>query len=99
MKLMYFEYIEGCLDGQNVHDAYLNDDVDSRFAEYLGLLGKYSVYTDYGKPFYRIIVKSKYTIKGSIGNNNFRIILPDDELISYLEEIKIHVNSFLRLSD
>jgi hypothetical protein len=94
MKIMYYEYIEGCLDGKNVHDAFLNDDVDIDFAAYLGLLGKYSFYKEFDKPFYRIIVKSKYTIKGSLGNNFFRIILPDDELLNYLEEIKNYVKSY-----
>jgi hypothetical protein len=94
MKLMYFEYIEGCLDGKNVHDAYLNEYVDEKFAAYLSILGRYSLYNEFDKPFYRVIVKSKYTIKGSLGNNYFRIILPDDELISYLDEIKIHINNY-----
>ena len=72
---MYFEYIEGCLDGKNVHDAYLNEYVDEKFAAYLSILGRYSLYNEFDKPLYRVIVKSKYTIKGSLGNNYFRIIL------------------------
>ena len=95
MKLMYFEYIEGCLEGQNVHDAYLNDEVDKNFSEYLGKLGKFSVYTDFEKPFYRVIVKGKYTIKGSLANNYFRIIMPDDELLNYLQEIKDYINNYI----
>lgn len=91
---MYYEYVEGCLEGENVHDAFLNNPVDNQFAEYLGLLGKYSVYSDFDKPFYRVIVKSKYTIKGSFENNYFRIILPDDDLLDYLKEIKRHVNNY-----
>jgi len=94
MKFLYFEIVEECLEGAHVYDTFLNDEIDDKFLEYLGLLGKIVFMKNIQKPFFRVIVRGKYTLKGSLGNDNFRIILPDNNGLEYLEEIKLHISNY-----
>jgi hypothetical protein len=91
MRVIYFEYEEGCLEGRNVHSAYLDNFIDKKFIDYLAALGKLVYITDMNKPVFRIIVRGKYTIKGNEGDDRFLVILPEGDDISSLEEIRQHI--------
>ncbi|MCO5250904.1 MAG: hypothetical protein M9949_05725 [Candidatus Kapabacteria bacterium] len=88
MKVIYFEYEEGCLEGRNVHSAYLNDTINKNFIDYLAKLGKLVYITDMNKPVFKVIVRGKYTLKGNEGDDHFMIILPEGDDISPLAKIK-----------
>lgn len=95
MKVMYFEYEEGCLEGRNVHSAFLDSLINREFIEYLGKLGKLSYITDMNKPVFRVIVRGKYTLKGNEGDDRFMIILPEGDDISPLNEIKEFISVYV----
>ncbi len=77
MKLLHIKTMEGCLEGANVRDALFSKPVDVNFINYLGNLGKLIYNDKMDKPFFKIIVRGQYTIKGSVGNSTLRIILPE----------------------
>ena len=95
MKVLKYKKIEGCLEGSNVKDILLDDWIDRDFVLYLGKLGKLVIDEGMSKPFFRIIVKGKYTIKGSQKNMTIRLLLPEKEdeniipdLTAFIEEWK-----------
>ncbi len=77
MKLLDIKKIEGCLEGTNVRDVLFSRPVGEDFIKYLGRLGKLIYNEQMEKPFFKVIVRGKYTLKGSAGNNTIRIILPE----------------------
>lgn len=77
MKLIHIKIIEGCLEGTNVRDALFSEPVNASFIKFLGNLGKLIYKENMEKPFFKVIVRGKYTLKGSVGNKTVRIILPE----------------------
>lgn len=85
---------EGCLEGTNVYDLKLVGEVDKGLINHLGKLGKLTYREDYEKPFFRIIVRGKYTFKGVESTNEIRVVLPDssgfDKVQEIIEQIKLY---------
>ncbi len=77
MKIINSKKVEGCLESSSILDVYFDRPIEKDFAKYIGQLGKFMMNETLGKPFFRIIVRSKYTIKGSIENKKCRIVFPD----------------------
>lgn len=94
MKIQAYKQIQDCLQGKNVWDIYLDKVINEQFIASLRELGKVVVQNFKAKPFFSLIVRGKYTLKGSIGNRSIRLILPDsaerkipEELIDFIEKI------------
>lgn len=94
MKVEGVKRIDGCLEGRNVWDFLFDEPVEKDFIDYLADLGKLVYQGQMEKPFYTVIVRGKYTIKGSEGNKTFRVILPEDADLIALEEIKKHSQKY-----
>lgn len=92
MKVINYKQIEDCLEGTNIRDLLLDEPVTKEFVEKLGKLGKLILNETMEKPFFKIIVRSKYTIKGSIGNNSIRVMLPDNAEFEMMQEIINFIN-------
>jgi len=87
--------IEDCLEASNVRDILLDGFLTKKFIDYLGQLGKYIYNDEFAKPFFSIIVRGKYTIKGAQGNKTLRIMLPDTvETNDYLDSLKNYIEKF-----
>lgn len=86
--------IEGCLEGTNVYDILFDCISDKKFIEYLSVLGPLSFNDQMAKPYYRIINKGKYTIRGSVGNHTIRVTLPEDSPKETIEEIISLINNY-----
>lgn len=93
MKLMYFELVETCIESPNAYDGFLDLPIDENFLNKFSNVGKIVMMKNLEKPYFRIIVRGKYTIKGSLNNTEFRIIMPNDASIELLDEIKKIINS------
>ena len=91
MKIINYEIVEGCIEGKNVYDAVLSEEIDEDFINYLSKLGKMIYIKDIPIPYFRIIVRAKYTMKGNLGKSELRIILPDNTGFEYLDEINNYV--------
>ncbi len=84
--------IDGCLEGTNVKDILLSDAISQEFIEKIAILGKLIFYEDLQKPFFKVIVKGKYTIKGSIGNKSIRVVLPKEDNPQYFQDLIDFIN-------
>lgn len=79
--------VEGCLEGSNVYDIRLVGEIDLSLIEYLGKIGKLVYKDNYEKPFFRVLVRGKYTLKGVLEDDEIRVILPDDGSSKEISEI------------
>ena len=88
MKILHISIVETCTEAKDAYDVYFNDVIQEDFIEKFRPLGKI-VYTDiYYKKYFKVIVRGKYTIKGFIDNDNFRVLFGNSNNESYLEELK-----------
>ena len=94
MKIIKIKNIEGCLEGTNVKDVLYDKKVTQDFISYLSKLGKLIYNDSFEKPFYRIIVKGKYTLKGSETNKTSRVILPEEADGEYIQELKDYIKHY-----
>jgi hypothetical protein len=78
MKVIEIKKIENCMEGRNVRDLYFEGKISKDFVGYLSSLGKMVYHNFNPKPYFDLIVKGQYTLKGSIGNPYARLLLPDD---------------------
>ena len=91
MKVIDNKRVEGCYGGHNVWDILFDDKIDKELIDYIGKLGKLVYQGRMKKPFFKVIVRGKYTIKGSQGNNSVRVTLPEKDDPIILEEIKEYI--------
>ena len=77
MKIIKIKKIGDCLEGSNVRDILLDNTVDKKFIEYIGELGKLIYNSSMDKPFYKVIVRGQYTLKGAETNKTIRVLLPE----------------------
>jgi hypothetical protein len=94
MKIISTKKIEGCLESSSILDIYFDNPIAIDFAKHIGTLGKLAINETLGKPFFRVIVKSKYTIKGSIENKKCRIVFPDGARTALPEEFRLVVEQY-----
>ncbi|MDX9790257.1 MAG: hypothetical protein WC313_10095 [Candidatus Kapaibacterium sp.] len=99
MKLIYYEIVEDCVESKNVYDAYLSMNVDINFLEHLKESGKLHVIDVEEKKYFKIIKRGKYTIRGMVGDDVFRILMPDDAGVESLDTIKKIVNEYNKTSN
>ncbi|MFH1049967.1 MAG: hypothetical protein V1779_03440 [bacterium] len=94
MKIIKQKKIEGCLEGANVKDIKLDGKITKELVLHLGQLGKLIFTDDLEKPFFRVIVRGQFTMKGSLGNRTIRLLMPltgEEEFIKSLSE---HLGKF-----
>lgn len=94
MNVIGIKRILGCLDAENVKELTLDSEITKEFVEYLAQLGKLIYQAELEKPFFKVIVRAKYTIKGSLANNTIRIYLPNQNSEEYLKEFVDYINKF-----
>ncbi len=89
MNIIAIKKIDDCLEGTNVRDLLFDIELTRTFIDYLGDQGKL-IYRDFStKPFFTIIVRGKFTLKGSLGNKTIRMLLPEGvSPDKYIEGIK-----------
>lgn len=93
MKIVKIKKIEGCLEGTNVRDILFDSAITREFIDFLGKKGKLIYNQEMEKPFFRVIVRGGYTLKGSLGNKSIRVILPENSE-GVIEQIENYINQF-----
>ncbi len=92
MNILQIAKVEDCLEARNVYDIIIDKEIDLAFIEYLAQLGKLTYIHVFEKPFFKIINRARYTIRGSEGNQIIRVLFPDnfnnDELDNLLKYIR-----------
>ncbi len=86
MKIIKYIKAGDCLESSNAWDFLLDREMDEDFLDILEKHGKLVAHRGSGKPYFRLITKGKYTIKGSLGNRTFRALLAGED-DRYVEEI------------
>lgn len=94
MKVLKSKKATNCFAGKNVFDLFLSDINSEVFIRHLAVAGDLDLHYSTGRPFFTIISKGVYTLKGAIGNRNIRILLPDDTGQEILANIINLIESF-----
>ncbi|HPI19479.1 MAG TPA: hypothetical protein PKY56_03840 [Candidatus Kapabacteria bacterium] len=94
MQIIHIKKVLGCLESFNAKDVFFEKEIKAEFVEHLGKLGKLIHLKELEKPFFKVIVKGKYTIKGSETNNSMRIVFSNTHFEDDLEKIIDYVKRF-----
>ncbi|TAL69316.1 MAG: hypothetical protein EPN82_07175 [Bacteroidetes bacterium] len=94
MKVLRVKNINDCFESTNVRDAIVDAPISKSFIDYLGKLGKLIYEASLEKPYFKVIVRAKYTIKGSQGNKTIRMMFPENAGDMYVDEIVEYINQF-----
>lgn len=87
MRIIDIKRISGCLEGTNVREVIFDGVISERFARGLMKLGKSIYRPETEKPFFKVMVRGKYTLKGSVGNTTARLLLPKDDDEEIIQEL------------
>lgn len=97
MKIIKISEAESCSDGNIGFDIYFDENIDENFAEYLGKLGKYKIDNTFDEPFFKVIVRGYYTLKGFLGKNYLRMIVPESIFKEIQKEFENYIKKYERL--
>lgn len=78
MKVVKIKKVEDCYESSNTRDLLLSQPITENFVKYLGKIGKLILFDEFDIPYFKIIVKGEYTIKGAFGKKTIRMLLPED---------------------
>ncbi len=94
MKVLEIKIMEDCMEGRNVRDLYFEGKITKDIVGYLSSLGKMVYHNFNPKPYFELIVKGQYTLKGSIGNPYARLLLPDDAGNAHIDEVVRFIENY-----
>jgi hypothetical protein len=94
MKIRGIKNVQGCLEGTNVRDIYFDEPITTDFAEYVCKLGRAVFRREIEKPFFKVMVRGRYTLKGSVGNYSARLILPTPDDANVIAELNHYFDKF-----
>lgn len=94
MKIISINKVDDCLEATNVRDFYFSRKITKPFIDYLSTLGKFLYADGFDKPFFKVMVRGKYTVKGALGNKIIRVLLPDNGGDKFIEELKQYIEYF-----
>jgi hypothetical protein len=84
MQILDMKHIEDCFDGSFIKEILFDKPVTYGFIKEIGNNGKLSYFKDFARPFYKIIFRGDFYIKGVEGNNTARLVLRDNKDIDYI---------------
>lgn len=91
------EKVDDCLEANKVYDFILNITINEDLIKYCGNIGKLIYKKEFEKPYFKVIVKGKYTFKGAEGNHIIRVLFPDDtEEKEHIDKLESFLNKFVR---
>ncbi|MCX6153361.1 MAG: hypothetical protein NT007_04290 [Candidatus Kapabacteria bacterium] len=94
MKLISYSHVLGCIEGDFVYDVFLDSNINRNFIIYLGSLGKLIFSESMPKPYFTIISRGKFTLKGSQFNDTFRVLLSEVEDLIYIDQLRQFIQAF-----
>lgn len=94
MKVLKQKKIEDCYESSNAVDFLLSSPITKEFAEHLGKLGKFLLFEEFNLPYFKVIVKGEYTIKGALSKKTIRILLPEDVKDFPLDNLVEYINNY-----
>ena len=94
MKVVKQRKVTDCYESSNTIDFVLSALITKNFVEHLGQLGKLLLFDEFDTPYFKVIVKGEYTIKGAFGKKTIRILLPEDVEDYPLDSLVQHIENF-----
>ncbi len=95
MIINSIEKVDDCLEANKVYDFILNITIKEDFIKYCGKKGKLIYKKEYEKPYFKVLVKGKYTFKGAEGNHIIRVLFPDDANENeHLVDLETYLNAY-----
>ncbi|ROL60007.1 hypothetical protein D9V87_03055 [Bacteroidetes/Chlorobi group bacterium MS-B_bin-24] len=94
MKVVKQKKVTDCYESSNTIDLILSAPITKPFVEHLGQLGKLLLFDEFDIPYFKVIVKGEYTIKGAFGKKTIRILLPEDVEDYPLDSLVQHIENF-----
>lgn len=95
MKVIKIKKVEDCYESSNSRDIVLSSPITKDFIDYLAKLGKSFFFEDFDIPYFKVIVKGEYTIKGALGKKTIRILLPEDLPDYPLDKLAEYIDSYV----
>jgi len=89
MRILYLTQIENCLESQSAYNVFFTDFISEDFINKFSDIGKIVYKKIDNNTYFRVIVKGKFTIKGFVDKDNFRILVADNIEINEIKEIII----------
>lgn len=96
MKVVKIKKVEDCYESSNTRDILLSQPITEDFVKYLGKIGKLILFNEFDVPYFKIIVKGEYTIKGAFGKKTIRILLPEDISDYPLDSLIKVINDYVK---
>jgi len=87
MKIIDVKHIEDCFDGSFIKELLFDESISESFIKSIGKFGKLSYFKDFARPFYKIVFRDNFYIKGVEGNNTARVLLQAPSDMEYLNEL------------
>lgn len=91
MKVIHVKDQEDCFDGSLMKDILLDCLVTKSFIEFIGEKGDLSYFPNFARPFFKVIVKGHYFLKGIENNASLNLVLykrnPRESLALFLNHI------------
>lgn len=95
MKVVKQKKVDDCYESSNTIDFLLSAPITMSFVDHLSKLGKLLLFDEFDIPYFKVIVKGEYTIKGAFGKKTIRILLPEDVENYSLAKLLDHIESFI----
>lgn len=88
MKIVTILHVEDCLDGSVVKELVLSQAIDEAFIQHFGRWGQLAYYPHFAKPFFKLTLAGKLSMKGVQGNTTLRVRFtpPFQEHLQWLQE-------------
>ncbi|MGQ9820181.1 MAG: hypothetical protein ACUVQ1_09740 [Candidatus Kapaibacteriales bacterium] len=93
---MKIKKVEDCYESSNTRDILLSRPITEDFVKYLGKIGKLILFNEFDIPYFKIIVKGEYTIKGAFGKKTIRVLLPEDVQDYPLDSLIDVINNYVK---
>lgn len=83
MRVIGIKHVEDCFDGSFIKELCFDREISKEMVFFLGRGGDVQYFETFARPFFKIRIKSKYDLKGIVGNRTMRIHLknPSPEAI------------------
>ncbi|MCG8699661.1 MAG: hypothetical protein MI922_16520 [Bacteroidales bacterium] len=87
MKILEIKHIEDCFDGTYIKELLFSSLITKDFILSISQNGKLTYFENFERPFFKIVYRSDFYIKGVEGNQTARILLHHEHDITYLKNV------------
>ncbi|MDK9700429.1 MAG: hypothetical protein OEM52_09825 [bacterium] len=89
MRLQRKELLEDCFDGSGIFLYYFDEPIAKTFIMTLSRFGKLEYFSEFPRPFFRVVSLDGLQMKGVEGEYSIRVLLPSQNR-QVLEESVLH---------